>query len=114
MDNRFKWVAVEYGPRRGGFYHYAKLLDTATGMTYDARCNYVNRTWEPWRFYSVKSAAKERAREALEVAALDAARDYRTRAGLPPIKRITKEFRRKALEFFGDVAAFKELDAVQC
>ena len=103
MEQRFTFSDT-YGSRRGGFFHESILKDNETGMQWKGRVNYVNRTWEPHSFYTSRRCALCEAIQYYENKAVKYSLDQRIKMGLDPIKRVSKEYRRKAIEFYGDTA----------
>lgn len=114
MEQRFTFTDA-HGPRKGGgFFHESTLKDNQTGMEWTGRVNYENRTWEPHSFYTSRRCALSWAVAYFQEQAVKKALEIRSKLPVEPVKRVTKEYREKAIEFYGDGVALALLSGIKC
>jgi hypothetical protein len=89
----------EYKSSRSGFSHRSLLLDDNGNVMGDAKCNYLNRTWEVYPF---QTSMRQAVYNAIE-------NEIRTQKNLMGIKRLTKEKRAEIEAYSSTIQQLKNI-----
>jgi hypothetical protein len=89
----------EYKNSRSGFSHTSRLYHESGNLLAEAKCNYLNRTWEVYPF---QSSMKQAVAKAIE-------NEIRTQKNLMGIKRLTKEKRAEIEAYSSTIQQLKNI-----
>lgn len=89
----------EYKSSRSGFSHTSRLYHESGNLLAEAKCNYLNRTWESYPF---QSSMKQAVAKAIE-------NEIKTQQAQMGIKRLTKEKRAEIEAYSSTIQQLKNI-----
>lgn len=89
----------EYKSSRSGFSHTSRLYHESGNLLSEAKCNYINRTWEVYPF---QSSMKQAVAKAIE-------NEIKSQKYLMGIKRLTKEKRAEIEAYSSTIQQLKNI-----
>jgi len=90
----------EYKSTRSGFSHTSRLYHESGKLLAEAKCNYLNRTWEVYPF---QSSMKQAVANAIE-------NEIKTQQAQMGIKRLTKEKRAEIEAYSSTIQQLKSIE----
>ena len=89
----------EYKSSRSGFSHTSRLYHESGNLLAEAKCNYINRTWEVYPF---QSSMRQAVAKAIE-------NEIKTQQAHMGIKRLTKEKRAEIEAYSSTIQQLKNI-----
>jgi hypothetical protein len=89
----------EYNSSRSGFSHTSRLYHESGNLLAEAKCNYINRTWEVYPF---QSSMRQAVAKAIE-------NEIKTQQAQMGIKRLTKEKRAEIEAYSSTIQQLKDI-----
>jgi hypothetical protein len=89
----------EYKSSRSGFSHTSRLYHESGNLLAEAKCNYINRTWEVYPF---QSSMRQAVTKAIE-------NEIKTQQAQMGIKRLTKEKRAEIEAYSSTIQQLKNI-----
>jgi len=89
----------EYKSSRSGFSHTSRLYHESGNLLAEAKCNYINRTWEVYPF---QSSMRQAVAKAIE-------NEIKTQQAQMGIKRLTKEKRAEIEAYSSTIQQLKNI-----
>jgi len=89
----------EYKSSRSGFSHTSRLYHESGNLLSEAKCNYINRTWEVYPF---QSSMRQAVAKAIE-------NEIKTQQAQMGIKRLTKEKRAEIEAYSSTIQQLKSI-----